>query len=216
MNRLTISAGSNCYLVSVGEKIMMIDAGDPTKRQKIEDGLESNKINMNDISYLFLTHGHIDHIGNAAYFQKKYGMKIIMHEKDLPLISDNFSQNVISSSLMGSMIKMFGGMSVKKNPLETFVPDYVITGVAAENRFGMGETIYLLPGHTQGSMGIRFPTGEFFAGDLLMNMTGPHAAYIWENEAALKASIDAVGNLPIHTVYIGHGKPVSVENLKKI
>lgn len=193
---------------------MMIDAGDPTKRQKIEDVLKAHNINMNDIDYLFLTHGHIDHIGNAAYFKKKYGMKIILHEKDLPLISDNFSQPMIASGLIGSMVKMFAELSVQKTPLESFVPDYLITTESEENRFGMGETVYLLPGHTQGSMAIGFPSGELFAGDLLMNIIGPRASYLWENEAALNASVAAAAGLPVDTIYIGHGKPVAVEKLR--
>lgn len=209
MEVLTIPAGANCYVVIIGEKTMMIDSGDPASRQKIEHTLQGNNIDMNNISYLFLTHGHIDHIGNAAYFQKKYGMKVLMHENDLELIGDNFSQPMSTKHILGVVVKMFAKMSVKKNPLEPFIPDVVIKN-PEEVSLGFGETIHLMPGHTQGSIGISFPTGELFGGDLFMNMVRPHGSYVWENYSSLQQSINYAKKLPVHIIYLGHGKPISI------
>lgn len=46
MNIITISAGSNCHLISDGEPHLMIDAGAPGMGAKIERTLAQNKIAM--------------------------------------------------------------------------------------------------------------------------------------------------------------------------
>lgn len=214
MKIVTIPAGSNCYLVSVGEKTMMIDTGFPGQANKIEKAIKANNICFEDIRYILLTHGHYDHMGNAAYFQEKYGTKIVIHEADVPLIDDNHAQVMLADSIMGRLIIRASKMTVKKKRLEPFKADKIIKETQ-ENGFGFDETIHFLPGHTKGSIGISFPTGEFFAGDLFMNFTAPHGAHLWENYTTMQDSIRTVTELPIQTVYPGHGKPFSLKDYKR-
>jgi glyoxylase-like metal-dependent hydrolase (beta-lactamase superfamily II) len=206
MNIITIPAGSNCYLVSQGEEHLMIDAGAPGMGAKIERTLVQHQIAMEQIRYLVLTHGHSDHIGNAALFQKKYGIPIVVHENDVALINNPFSQEMQATHPIGKTIIWVGKGSMKRNPPQPFTPDLIITGPAT-NRLGFGETIHPLPGHTRGSMAISFPTGELFVGDIFMNMINPHPAYLWEDQATLQKSIRAVRQLPTKTIYYGHGRP---------
>jgi glyoxylase-like metal-dependent hydrolase (beta-lactamase superfamily II) len=186
MNIITISAGSNCYLVSQGEEHLMIDAGAPGMGAKIERILAQHQIAMEQIRYLVLTHGHSDHIGNAALFQKKYGIPIVVHENDITLIDNPFSQKMQATHPIGKTIIWVGKGSMKRNPPQTIHP---------------------LPGHTRGSMAISFPTGELFVGDIFMNMINPQPAYLWEDQATLQKSIQAVRQLPAKTIYYGHGRP---------
>lgn len=215
MNIITISAGSNCHLISDGERHLMIDAGAPGMGAKIERTLAQNKIAMEQISYLVLTHGHSDHIGNAAVFQEKYSIPIVIHENDLSLIDNPLSQEMRATHPIGKMIKWVGQGSMKRNPPRPFKPDLVITG-SQTNRLGFGETIQPLPGHTRGSMVISFPSGELFVGDILMNLTGPHPAYLWEDGTALQKSIQTVQQLPAKTIYYGHGRPTPVSKVAQV
>lgn len=126
MNILTIPAGSNCYLISQGEQHLMIDAGAPGMGAKIERTLAQNKIAMEQISYLVLTHGHSDHIGSAAVFQKKYGIPIVIHQNDVSLIDHPFSQQMQATHPIGKMITWLGKGSMKRNPPQPFKPDLII------------------------------------------------------------------------------------------
>lgn len=206
MNILTIPAGCNCYLLTVGEQHLLIDAGMAGQAAKIERILSQNGIAMEQIKALLLTHGHADHIGNAAIFQKKYAIPVVIHEKDVALIANPVAQEMKATHPIGRLIKGVGKWSARRNPAGTFTPDIVITAQET-NRLGFGETIVPLPGHTRGSMVILFPGGECFVGDLLMNLTGPHAAYLYEDAAALKESVKAVEQLAVKTLYYGHGRP---------
>jgi glyoxylase-like metal-dependent hydrolase (beta-lactamase superfamily II) len=214
MKIVTIPAGSNCYLVSVGEKTMMIDAGFPGQENKIEKAIKANNIRFEDIQYLILTHGHYDHIGSAAYFQEKFGTRIVIHEADVPLIDDNHAQTMQAGSMVGRLIIGASKMSAKKK-----LPKPLRIGITIketqENALGFGEMIHFLPGHTRGSIGISFPTGEFFAGDLFMNFISPHCAYLWENNEVMQDSLKTAIKLPIHTIYPGHGKAFSLTSYQR-
>jgi len=209
MNIITISAGSNCYLISDRERHLMIDAGAPGMAAKIERTLAQNKIAIDQISFLVLTHGHSDHIGNAAVFQEKYGLPIVIHANDIALIDNPLSQPMQATHPIGKMIKWMGKGFMQKHPPQTFKPDLVING-SETNRLGFGETIHPLPGHTRGSIAISFPSGELFVGDTLMNLIGPQPAYLWDDISALQKSVQAVVQLPVKTIYYGHGRPTPI------
>ena len=215
MNIITISAGSNCYLISQGEQHLMIDAGAPGMGAKIEKALAQHQIAMEQIRYLVLTHGHSDHIGSAAVFQKKYGIPIVIHQNDAAMIDNPSAQQMQATHPIGKMITWLGKSTMKRNPPPSFTPDLLITGPET-NRLGFGETIHPLPGHTRGSMVISFPTGELFVGDIFMNMISPQPAYLWEDKAALQKSIQAVKQLPAETIYYGHGQPTPASKIAQL
>jgi len=215
MNIITISAGSNCYLLSKGERHLMIDAGAPGMAAKIERTLAQNQIAIDQISYLVLTHGHSDHIGNAAIFQEKYRLPIVIHENDIALIDNPLSQPMQATHPIGKMIKWVGKGAMKKHPPQRFKPDLIITGTQT-NRLGFGETIHPLPGHTRGSIGISFPSGELFVGDTLMNLTSPQPAYLWDDITAMQKSLQAVLQLPVKTIYYGHGRPTPISKTAQL
>jgi len=65
-------------------------------------------------------------------------------------------------------------------------------------------------GHSKGSIGILTENGALFCGDLLENTKGPAENSIMDDRAACKASIEKLANLPVETVYPGHGAPFSM------
>lgn len=68
-----IIEGKNCYL---------IDSGTYGSERTIEDYLHSIGRSPLEIKGIFLTHAHPDHIGTAAYFQKKVNCKIYASVKE--------------------------------------------------------------------------------------------------------------------------------------
>jgi len=53
----------------------------------------------------------------------------------------------------------------------------------------------------------------FFSGDFLENRTCPSVATLVDDAEALKASFERVKKLDIRTVYPGHGKPFSMDEI---
>jgi len=75
----------NCYLIEVDNGYVMIDTGMPDKRQGIEKEIENFGCYPGKLKLIILTHGDFDHDGNAAYFRKRYGAKIVMHPNDVDM-----------------------------------------------------------------------------------------------------------------------------------
>jgi glyoxylase-like metal-dependent hydrolase (beta-lactamase superfamily II) len=211
----------NAYLVKTNKSIFLIDTGFAMTRSKLEDALEMEGVKPGDIKLVIITHGDIDHIGNGAYLQKKYGLKIAVHEADAWLCTSGKSiQNrkrissplskIKSSILRALIIKPL----MKKYPLEAFEPDMILTEGQDFKNEGFDARVVHIPGHSKGSIGIFTAEGDFFSGDTINNRKKPTVADIVENETTLAESLEKIKTLNIRTIYPGHGKPFSRTELK--
>ncbi len=59
---------ANCYFISKGEEMVLVDPGD--EKEKIEHVIGDKKV-----VGILVTHYHFDHIGALDYFLNKYGLK---------------------------------------------------------------------------------------------------------------------------------------------
>ena len=59
----------NCYLIKADNHYFLIDTGMPNKRKVIEKELKSAGCRPGNLTLIILTHGDLDHAGNAAYFR---------------------------------------------------------------------------------------------------------------------------------------------------
>lgn len=71
-----IASGSsgNCTYVEAGSQKILIDAG--ISRKRIVDGLQSIGVDANEITAVFVTHEHSDHIKGLSMMAKKYDFSI--------------------------------------------------------------------------------------------------------------------------------------------
>ena len=72
---------TNCYLVSVDGKTILIDPAEASKA--LFSFLEGTKVDM-----VINTHGHFDHVGGNWTLQER-GAELCLHRADLPLV-DHF------------------------------------------------------------------------------------------------------------------------------
>ena len=77
-----IACGSvNCFIVEDGDDAILVDTGRLGYRDKVDKACE--QVNL---SLIVLTHGHIDHVQNAQYYQKNIMFQLqyinwIMHSQ---------------------------------------------------------------------------------------------------------------------------------------
>ena len=211
----------NAYLIKTKNGSFLIDTGFAMNRSKLEQALALEGIAPSDIKLVIITHGDIDHIGNCAYLQKKYGLKIAVHEADADQCRTgkrNLNRKR-KSSLLKKIIKpiifnIFYKPMMKKFPLEAFEPDMILSDGHDFGDIGFKAKIVHIPGHSMGSIGILTVDGDFFSGDTIINRKKPTIAEIVENEAALTASLERIKKLNIKTIYPCHGKPFPLTDLK--
>lgn len=211
----------NAYLVKTDNHCILVDTGLAMGRSKFEQALARENIAPTDINLVVITHGDLDHTGNCAYLQKKYGLKIAMHDADAALCrtgKTNFNRrrkaSLLSNILRPLMTTLILKPMMKKFPLKTFEPDLILSDGQNLRQFGFDATVFHIPGHSMGSIGILTTGGDFFSGDTINNRKKPTVADIVENETALAASLEKIKAMNIKKVFPGHGTPFLMSELK--
>jgi len=138
---LTSADDAAIYLIDFGGDLVLIDSGAGRSSSQIVRNIEMLGLNPVNISYLILTHCHIDHIGSAPFFKKQYGTKILIHELDAQAVEKGDSRKTAAN--------WYG---------TTFPPTAVDRKLKGEQEiltFG-GEALHCLhtPGHTPGSIAL--------------------------------------------------------------
>lgn len=208
IERISISC-VNSYIISSSEGAVLIDTGYYKDRNKLYDYVKDKNIKI-----ILLTHGHIDHIGGAAFLSRKLNVPIAMSKGDLELLNDNSIREVCSDSLLGNIVKSTSVQNFKKAYYEKINIDFFLTEGTTFEYGKMKIKVLELPGHTKGSIG--FLMNDFlFVGDAMMNMLFPTVALIYEDKEVSLNSVEKIVNADIEYVFPGHGKKFAIRNFRK-
>ncbi len=187
-----ISNPGDCmvYLVDCKSELTLIDAGVNADISKICRNIEKTGLDPKDISTLFLTHSHIDHVGGAASFRKKYGCKTIAHELDSDALERAdpeltgakwYNQELVPCKVDVSLSGSEGDLSIGNKTLKWFHT----------------------PGHTPGSISILLKTSEgtvLFAQDV----HGPFMPQFRSDISDWTKSMKKLMNLDFDVLAEGH------------
>ena len=182
---------TNAYYVEVGGRAMLFDAPQGADRE-----FEGRKVDL-----LVLTHGHFDHVADAAAIAKRHGCRVAAHELTLPMVTDReFFRN--------------WGFALEVEPVG--VDDILPEGEG--NLLGVPCVNFHVPGHCPGSLCTYFPESEILVGgDVLFAggvgrwdlPGGDHETLISGIHGKLMPLNDTVNVLP------GHGPPTTIGQERK-
>lgn len=79
---------SNIYLVKIDAKLIMVDAGTPGDVEKILSHLRFTGL---EVSFIFVTHAHWDHVGGLKKIKEATGAKVVAHADEAPYIRGEYS-----------------------------------------------------------------------------------------------------------------------------
>ena len=84
MEFYTLASGSsgNCSLVCAGDTLLLIDAGISCRR--IEQSLRALGRTLGDLTAVFITHEHADHVGGLATLSKKSAAPVYVPSSPSP------------------------------------------------------------------------------------------------------------------------------------
>lgn len=135
------SRGEDCcvYLVDGGTESALIDTGAGRSAPMIVDNILAAGIELANLKYIVVTHGHIDHIGGLAFLKEKLQAQVIAHQLELPAIEEGLPHLTAAS---------WYGVKYEKVKV-----DQILQGDAEKIKVGQLELVCLLtPGHTVGGI----------------------------------------------------------------
>jgi len=203
----------NAYLVKTDTGFVLIDTGMAGNRATLERELRDAGCGPGDLRLILITHGDPDHSGNASYLRAKYGAKIAMHKSEAAAVErgNMFLSRGRLSPLRRMMKPLMSLFRLRKR--DRFTPDLFLEDGDRLTEYGLDATILHVPGHSAGSIAVLTDEGAFFSGDFLENRTRPSIATLVDDAEALKTSFERVKKLDICTVYPGHGKPFTLDEV---
>ena len=208
------SFAANCYVVAAapGEECVIIDPGQDAENG-INEILAEHRLRP---AAVLLTHGHIDHVWSVAPVCGAKGIPAYIHPDDRALLSDP-----AKGFPLGTGQQLFGG-------LEFTEPDDVkeLSDGMTLSLVGLEIVVNHAPGHTEGSVTFRLPTGTpttaqgkskidvdvLFSGDLLFaGSIGRTDLPGGDYPTILRSLAQVCLTLPDETVVLsGHGPQTTI------
>lgn len=179
------------YLVLVDDFRVLIDAGSGfgDSNRHLEAGFRQvsahigREITLQDLTHVFITHGHIDHFGGLTYVSANTRAQVGVHELDRRNLT-NYEERlaVVSNRLEEFLVE--AGVAEDRLPrlLEMYnLPKALFSSVnvdftyeAMNMRVGPFEFLHV-PGHCAGAVVIRLHD-VLFSGDHILSGISPHQA----------------------------------------
>lgn len=225
MKRIPLSF-TNCYLIPIEDKYMLIDTGYPRDKKSFLKQLKKENIHTTDISYLFITHIHDDHIGLIHEVLKlNPSCKLILHVNGiLPLTlgENDMSRSFYINKRVAGVLSLF-----KKIATTGFTPYHIreedirISDDCSLQSLGipLDGKILCSPGHTTDSISLLLEDGSCFCGDAAANMLPylgtKYCVIVVEDLKEYYASWQKLITHHAKTIYPGHGASFSIDKLSK-
>ena len=169
-----VQQDANNYLIDCG-------AGTESSHKDLLAGLEKVRIQPSHLTYVLLTHAHIDHYGGLSKLKPLTDAKIGCHELDVQTVAHNEARLALTGRRLASFLAETG---LAKEETETLLNIYRFTKAiyksvpvdftykAMDMRVGPFEIIHL-PGHCPGHVAIRLED-IIFCGDMVVEGVTPH------------------------------------------
>ncbi len=183
---------ANCYVVTLGDKKILIDAGMKGSSKKIINYFTSARAKPDIV---LITHSHTDHIGGLADIESEYHPQIYVPDKELEIVRGN-SKMPSTGGFMSSLV----GLS-KSRPSSSAKP----VSVLSFEGFQIVDT----NGHTPGSTSYYFDDLKaLFVGDSILEKAGKfdfNKSFTLDAKAA-DLSMKKILSMHGVTAYPGHGQ----------
>ncbi len=171
-------------------KAVLIDPGD--EPDNVLNLLEQSGA---DLEAIWITHGHLDHIGAIAGVKRQFDVPVYLHEADLALYT----------TLAVQAAKMYGVPFEPPPP-----PDRTL---AEGDKVSVGSLtfdVWHLPGHAPGHVAF-IGNGVMFGGDTLFAGSIGRTDLPLSDGAAMRRSLERIATLPPGlTVLPGHGPETTI------
>jgi len=186
----------NCYLLgdSATRDAVLIDPGDEAER--LIGAIEQEAWTLRA---LWITHGHIDHVGGIAAIKRRWNVPVYLHPADRPLYDRAAEQG------------RYYGLDIEAPP----APDHDLAEGDILTVGALSFGVLHVPGHSPGHVAF-VGHGVVFGGDCLFAGSIGRTDLPLSDPPALGRSLERFAALPDETVvYSGHGPATSIRAEKR-
>ena len=134
------------HLIDTGDGLLLIDAGNCGYTPWLVQAIWEAGFRPNDVKWLVLSHGHVDHVGAATFFRDTFGTRIYLGEPDAKMYEEHPEFSFIQDS--------------PNLADDVFTPDEVIRDGDVLTFGNVTIDCYLVPGHTAGCVALFFDAEE--------------------------------------------------------
>ena len=206
----------NAYLLDAADGCAVVDSGFPGSAPDILKAIASIGRQPSDVKYLILTHGHPDHIGNAAELRRATGAAVYAHPVDAGIIRTGTgfrpmtpAPNLFAQLLVRLVIrpKLKRMQQLQGTPVDHEIQDGQVLPIAG------GLTVLHTPGHCAGHVALLWHAhgGVLIAGDAAGHVLGLGVSVANEDLAVAERSLRGLGRQAFGTAVFGHGKPITAD-----
>ena len=180
---------SNCYIVYEGKKAIVIDPG--CESTQVIDYIKNNQLILEGI---YLTHGHVDHVGGVKQIKDLFGTTVYAPKKDQ----------------IWFMVGPYNRWGYEI-PVDVWVDD-----MDQLHFLNQTFTVYETPGHSEGST-VLYTDQVLFAGDTLFFQSIGRTDIPFSNSMMIYQSIKKIYQLFADDVdvYPGHGRATTIGHEKR-
>jgi glyoxylase-like metal-dependent hydrolase (beta-lactamase superfamily II) len=218
------------YLVKHDRGYLQVDTGYQNDLETYKALLRKKKIEITEITHLFLSHHHDDHVGFVnELIQLNPAVKVVMNEKTVPLIRQGVNNKENGGGLVNRSIYLMFRIKQLMTPswdltFPPFTPHENTVAIKQEWDYFQSETgqnikILPTPGHTSDSTSLLVDDVYLLCGDMassfLLWAGSKNLTLFNENLDDVYASWDKVIALGVKVVLPSHGAPFSAGDLSR-
>jgi glyoxylase-like metal-dependent hydrolase (beta-lactamase superfamily II) len=203
----------NIYLIETDRGYILVDTGMPDSNKKIDTAFKKFGVDPKSVHLIILTHGHLDHVGSAAYAQQVTGGKVLCHKSFAKDLADGKIEIAVPQNFKGRVLDFITGFLGSQ--IGAVNPDIVMDDEFDLGEFGISGKVIHTPGHSQSSISIDLDNGEVLVGDLLREeKTGVVGlGMFYEDEQIAFDSVQKIAAMKPSILYLSHNTTIDNQML---
>jgi len=218
-----IPGGTNVYVIEGSEGNILIDSGwdSPESLWALRQGLTSERLKLQDIKRVVITHIHPDHFGLASKIKQLCGAKVAMHKieagfitsryKDFEVLLKEMEEELRQNGVPQTELPQLKDASLWMNQFVTpDLPDVILNDGDKISNGSFEFEVLWTPGHSPGHICLYEPRKRLlFSGDHVLFDTTPNVGFHPQSGdnplGAYISSLERLEGLKVNFVLPGHG-----------
>ncbi len=206
---------ANVYVVTGHGHCFLVDTG-PVAFQRFL-ARQLHRLGITRIHGVILTHTHYDHAGNAAFLQKKFGSRVMVHPAEAGYLKKGLSSVPGGITAFARVMeRLASGIEPKMLEFSPCEPDELPASEIHKPVFDMPVSVMATPGHSPGSVSVVVDHDIALVGDCMFGVIPKKILPPFGDDVGqIISSWQQLLDIGCHTFLPGHGFGVSRPTVEK-